>query len=144
MSHVSTKINLAAAILVVNGVYDLACAVSILCYPETYGPVYTLSRLHLDMYLDTELQKVPAFRQLMAYWIFTYGCVRIACGVSDGYGIGALTYFLEASCLLYEHLVANSLKNNSAAFVCGSSVSLGWYIMIQIPLFTKKLLPFDS
>ena len=132
------KTGLASAILVVNGVYDLACAISILYHPETYGPVYTLSRLHLDMYLDTELQKAPVFRQMMAYWILTYGCVRIACGVSNAYGIGSLTYFLEALCLLYEHLVTNSLKLYSVAFVCGSSVSLGWYIMIQIPLFTKN------
>jgi hypothetical protein len=119
---------LACVILLANGVYDLACALSILWNPSGWA-LHALSQLHLGMYSNA--QEDPVFRRMLAYWIFTYGGVRVACGLHADARVGSLTYFLEALCLCYEHLAGGTLHAHSAAIVCGLCVSLGWYIMLQ-------------
>jgi hypothetical protein len=118
----------ACLILLANGLYDLACALSILWGPSG-GALHALSHLHLGMYRDA--QEAPVFRRMLAYWIFTYGGVRVACGLHANVRVGCLTYFLEALCLCYEHLAADTLRTHSVAVVCGLCLSLGWYIMLQ-------------
>jgi len=112
--------NFLRALLVVNGIYDVACACSILFFP-----VPLLSSLHSDMFADDEHRTHPVVRRLLAYWILTYGSVRLAVGMQSEGSIlvASLTYFAEAFCFAHEHFAGGTLVLSSAAFVSLSSAS---------------------
>lgn len=91
----------ARVLLIINGIYDLACACSILVFP-----VPVLSSLHTGMFTETS----PVTRRLLAYWILTYGSSRLAVGMTSGSClVAALTYFAEAFCFAHEHFVGRTL-----------------------------------
>ena len=113
---------MARMVLLVNGVYDLACACSILIYPF---PV--LSSLHSGMFVEEEHRDHPVIRRFLAYWILTYGSVRLASGffLPSALPIAALTYFLEAFCFAHEHLTAGTLVRSKTIFVFVASAAMG-------------------
>ena len=112
-------------LLIINGIYDLACSCSILVFPAPW-----LSSLHSGMFADDEHRTHPVIRRLLAYWILTYGSVRLAVGLlSEGCLLAAaLTYFAEAYCFAHEHFVGHTLIRWRAAFV--SLTSAGIFIII--------------
>ena len=89
----------ARALLLVNGAYDLVCAISIAadrCYP--------FSHLHTDMFADREVFRDAARRNLLAHWIFLNGLVRLAAGARPAFiAVAACTYLLEIHCLSSMH-----------------------------------------
>jgi hypothetical protein len=89
-------------LLLVNGLYDLLCAIAIASRSDTL-----FARLHTGMFTSAEPFQEPATRNLLANWIFLYGLVRIAGGLSHGQGradhilqiLVVCTYVLEIQCL---------------------------------------------
>ena len=65
---------------VVNGVYDILCALSIL--DIIYIPI--INELHISMIKDVERNN-PLMKRFMAYWIFSYGIMRIYGGYNMNY-----------------------------------------------------------
>ncbi len=124
------------AMMAANGLYDVACALSILCGQGSHRGV--LSQLHLGMYRDTEHQQIHVFRRMVAYWILTYGCVRLVAAASGSYLAGGATYFLEALCLMYEHLAGGTLHPVSVISVCGMCVCMGWLSIWPAILKTQE------
>uniref|UniRef100_A0A6C0DCL7 Uncharacterized protein n=1 Tax=viral metagenome TaxID=1070528 RepID=A0A6C0DCL7_9ZZZZ len=101
-------------IVLLNGIYDILCAISIL--KIIHIPI--LSELHLSMI--KKYDRNPLFERFFAYWIFTYGIIRI-------FGnnlLISLSYFVEAVFLLNEYM-NNILVTDKALFVIVSSIILG-------------------
>ena len=106
-------------IFLLNGVYDLACAVSIL------SGVGFLSSLHPAMFTNSP---DPIVRRLLAYWLFTYGTARTAAGLHRDLGldlVGSLTYFIEALCFEYECRYGGTMVASKVTFVSIFSFVLG-------------------
>jgi len=124
-------------ILIFNGTYDVACAVSLLWLGGVCG-FRTLSLLHVDMW-DCEARKVCGLgRRLLAYWILTYGVVRLAAGLrSDGVhdGLAALTYWIEGLCFEHEIRVDSFRNVWKMRFTSLCSVALGF--VVWNPVDTK-------
>lgn len=102
-------------IVKLNGIYDIMCAISILnC---NYIPY--LCYLHLNMIKQHDY-KNKLFERFFAYWIFTYGLIRIF----GNYTLVSYSYYLEALFFLNEYL-HNSVHNDKCLFVIVSSLFLG-------------------
>ena len=110
---------LGSTVLIANGIYDLICSLCALFFP-LFSP-------HLKMLVRDDQD--PAVQRLMAYWIFTYGTVRLVVGV-QGYcmPVAALTYFVEALCVAHEGFCGSMVAWKSA-FVALFSVVLGFVFL---------------
>ncbi len=107
------------AVLVLNGVYDVACALCIVRAPEE-----RLARLHLGVF---KRRATRAANRLLAYWVCTYGMDRIVAGVcSTGAtdAIAALSYLVESAAYGYEARDAAEVHRAKAGFVCLASLAL--------------------
>lgn len=106
-------------VIFLNGIYDMACAATHLLGHR--GNSWLLSRLHADM-LEPEIQQ-----RMLAYWIFTYGIVRLAafssalqsweCMVSCSYSAEAAAYALEG-------FYFGTVDKKKAAWVSLTSIAL--------------------
>jgi hypothetical protein len=86
-----------------NGMYDLLCFVGIMWFHTLPG----FSTFHLGVFRDEQDRRHPLVRRLLAYWILTYGSIRILAGAMDheSYAMdsaAALTYFIEIFGFEYE------------------------------------------
>ena len=100
-------------IVEINGLYDILCALSILHMIN----VPILNDLHLSM---ITVERSPISDRYFAYWIFTYGMIRL----SDDYYLIAISYYIEAL-LIFNELVKNSIDPTKGWCVLLSSVMLG-------------------
>jgi len=84
-----------------NGIYDILCAFSILGWPLPFSSFF--AKLHPTMFLEE--MDVTA-KRILAYWILTYGCIRLYAGIyfepTTRY-LAVLTYILEGLFFLYEN-----------------------------------------
>ena len=101
-------------IFTLNGVYDILCAMSIL--KIIYIPF--LDKIHLSMFNNYENN--PLFERFIAYWIFTYGIIRI----TNNHIFISLSYFIEAVFFLHEYIHC-SMDTSKTNFVIISSIALG-------------------
>jgi Erg28 like protein len=113
-------------LIVANGVYDILCAVGILFLPNT--PVFcTLARLHPTMFKHKQEQNNAVLCRFLAYWLLTYGAVRIATSLDDvmiDY-LAAITYFIEAAAFEYENVVFHNTQRSKVTWVTCSCMFLG-------------------
>ena len=117
--------NLFSKIILLNGIYDILCAISILQIVN----IPIINNLHLSM-LNLSQDNNPIMQRFMAYWIFTYGVLRIYSGYSNNYELAAISYFIEAAIISNEFFIYKSMVINSSVFVIISSIVLGglcWY-----------------
>lgn len=111
-------------IFILNRVYDLMCALSIL-FLSSVPVVGFFSTLHPQMFANSEDANHPVIRRLLAYWLLTYGTVRVAAGFDRALVfVGAVTYFIEALCFVYEYRIGMTMKGAKVAFVSLFSVLL--------------------
>ena len=84
-------------ILIINGLYDIICAFSILHFNNNN----IFSSIHLNMFVLEEHKNNFLIKRLLAYWILTYGIIRTIIGFYSNksfYFIASITYFIEALC----------------------------------------------
>lgn len=98
----------------INGLYDILCAACILHIIE----IPVLSDLHLSMIKPEK--RNPIFERYFAYWIFTYGVIRM----SGDYKLISYSYFIEALFFLNEYQ-NDAVYADKAWFVIISSLGLG-------------------
>ncbi len=110
--------------LFANGVYDILCTVSILWLSNIPG-FRALSGLHVSMFKEIS----PLAQRLLAYWIFTYGLVRLMAAIYDDVALGAVTYFVESIVFEYELHTGASLVLWKTRFVSVLSLVLGIVIL---------------
>ena len=131
-------------ILIVNGIYDLLCACSILFF--SHIPVVgLLSKLHPSMFSDMEDINNPIIRRLLAYWLATYGTVRLAAGCHpscDLIIVATLTYFLEGICFEYECIIGQSMVPRKAKLVSVLSGILGLVCLLDVTNWNYKIFLF--
>jgi hypothetical protein len=115
-----------------NGIYDVVCALSILFLPNTWI-FRNLAQLHPTIFSAVTDQINPILRRTLAYWLITYGIVRVAvvrCDDVIDYLI-ASTYFLEAAAFTFEHVVHGTTQRNKVVWVACSSILLGTCILMD-------------
>lgn len=119
MKHVDT-------LLVLNGIYDIICALSIL-FPNDNFPAY---RLHLDMF-HVEMRSSPLFQRMLAYQILVCGTIRLAAGIQREKGLYMLaigTYLIEFGWIEYENMVYHTMNSYRAHVTAVFSIGLAVYI----------------
>lgn len=99
-----------AYFVLLNGVYDIACAFATLAAPES-----SVAELHLAMFRPN----TDETNRLMAYWLLTYGTIRLFAAFT---WVPAITYAVEALCYAGEAAYGREDKYNRAAFVALFSV----------------------
>ena len=96
-------------IFMMNGIYDIICAISIIS-----GFPY-IERIHLSMFKNPNLD--PIFKRVFAYWIFTYGIMRL----SNNNTIIAVSYIIESVFFLNE-VLHNTVFREKTLFVIALSI----------------------
>ena len=129
-----------AWIVLLNAMYDIACAFSIfirLRLRKMHIPsvFHELSQLHSKMYLSSvSAAHTSVFARLMAYWILTNGCIRLWAVVNKQYRLAAIAYFLEGGCFFYEYALHRTLYEWKTWFVVFSSFFIGaWCVLVPLP-----------
>ena len=100
-------------VITCNGIYDILCGLSILDY--VHIPV--LNTLHLNMIKDETTRQIV--KRYYAYWILTYGCMRL----SENVSLIRLSYGIEAVCMANE-LMNSSMHRGKSVFVILSSAAM--------------------
>ena len=90
-------------VVFVNGVYDVLCFLGIMLSLPLIGS------LHTGVFKPEELS--PLLRRILAYWILTYGVIRILPVSGDECitAAAALTYFIETFAFECENLAHGSV-----------------------------------
>jgi len=91
-------------VFMINGVYDILCAISIL----GIVPFPILDELHLSV-LKKNKKEDPLMERFLAYWLFTYGLIRI---FGDRRLI-AYSYFTEATFFANEWRMQYEYKSST-------------------------------
>lgn len=107
-------------VIVLNGIYDVLCAISILHIIN----IPVIKDLHLSMLHPTKNNNL-LMQRFMAYWIFTYGVLRIYSGYNNNYELAAISYYIEAIIIANECFIERTMILNNSIFVIMSSLFLG-------------------
>jgi hypothetical protein len=107
-------------IIIINGIYDILCAISILKIVN----IPVIKDLHLSMLRDNEKNN-PMMERFMAYWIFTYGILRIYSGYNKKYELAAISYYIEAVIISNEYFINRTMVMERSMFVIFFSLFLG-------------------
>jgi len=110
-----------------NGAYDILCALLALFFPDVF-----LGTLHVNMFVSEKDNRHVVLRRVMAYWILSYGTIRLTWGIVDTTprGLVALSYFLEAVCMWMEDVVYLTTHEWKVAIVAWSCVVMGALVLI--------------
>ena len=103
-----------SVVLFANGVFDIACGCTVL-----FQCVRPLSTLHKNVIEDKQPEKLTSLgRKILAYWLLTYGGVRLLAGVSSHKTANTLaswTYFIESLYYIQKATEDNCLNAASVA-----------------------------
>jgi hypothetical protein len=64
-------------------------------------------------------------QRFMAYWIFTYGVLRVYSGYNNNYKLAAISYYIEAIIISNEYFIQRTMVFDRSIFVIISSLFLG-------------------
>lgn len=109
-------VQLFSNIVLFNGIYDIICAISML----NILPIPFFDKLHISMFKEHN-QKL---QRMFAYWILTYGIIRVILYNNWSNGLVSITYFLEALCI-YNEYMCNQLVYDKSMFVIIMSIFFG-------------------
>jgi hypothetical protein len=101
-------------IVILNGIYDIICALSIL--QIVHLPFF--STIHFNL-IKINYKTNHILKRFFAYWIFTYGMIRLSNSFLIPY-----SYYIEAIFFIHE-LFYNSLHFFPTLFVIISSFLIG-------------------
>lgn len=113
-------------IVLLNGIYDIACSLSILGILDS--PF--LSTIHLKLF---NIHTDDLSKRYLAYWIFTYGMIRI----THSSNLVPYSYYIEAIFFANE-ILNGTVHLFSTLFVVVTSIFIGiWYHIenVTIPDF---------
>ena len=84
--------NILKQFAIVNGLYDMLCA---LCLLKIIN-ISILNKLHLSMFIN---EPTDQEKRWIAYWIFTYGIIRL---VANNNYLISISYLIEVIIMLNE------------------------------------------
>jgi len=101
--------------LVANGLYDIFFALCMLT-DSASSPHELLFRY------------VGASTRFVAYWVFTYGAVRLYCGFRNDLVLGGATFLIEAVFVQHEYMFGLSglLETQFVVLFCNLMIMLMW------------------
>jgi hypothetical protein len=102
-----------AYIIKINGIYDILCALSILKFIN----IPILNNLHLSM---ISTNKTPLMERFFAYWIFTYGVIRMY----NNLDLIAYSYYIEAA-FIFNECTKNTIYLENGLFISFVCVFMG-------------------
>jgi len=105
----------------INGIYNILCALSILKMIN----IPILQIINLQMFKNVNYD--PIFERFFAYWIFTYGIIRIKYNIFVPY-----SYYIEALFVANECLVHETIVFEKGMFVIISSGLLGYLVELDL------------
>jgi len=103
-------------IILLNGIYDILCAFSILNI--IYIPF--LDKIHISMFNEYDAN----LHRILAYWIFTYGMIRIIHCDNYSNSLVSASYCVEAACIFNEGIIHDKIIRPKCIFVTGSCIIL--------------------
>jgi len=109
-------------ILIINGIYDIICTISIL-----YGN-------NIFSHLHTSLFCIPiedTSKRVLAFFILTYGTIRLYAGLrrtNELRLLATLSYIIEYMFVLQEVQIYNTMHRNEAYFVMMSCMLFANYM----------------
>ena len=113
-------------IVKINGLYDILCSVSILKIVN----IPILETIHLQMFKN--INNYPIVERFLAYWIFTYGIIRLKYNFLVPY-----SYYIQALFVANECLVHGTIIFEKGIFVIITSWLLGY--LVELDLKNYKL-----
>jgi len=108
-------------IVKINGIYNILSAVSILKMVN----IPILQTIQLQMFILNNNNDI--FERFLAYWIFTYGIIRIKYNFLVPY-----SYYIEALFIANECLVHKTIIFEKGIFVIITSVLLGYFVELDL------------
>ena len=108
-------------IVFINGIYDILCAISILKIIN----IPILQTIHLQMFKNMNYD--PLFERFLAYWIFTYGIIRLQYNLLVPY-----SYYIEALFIANECFIHKTIVFEKGIFVIISSGILGYFTDLDL------------
>ncbi len=123
--------NVVRAVVLLNGVYDLLCFAAIMWLHWLPG----FGSFHLNVFKDDDDRRHPLVRRLLAYWILTYGVVRVLAGAVDheSYAMdsaAALTYFIEVFMFEYELCAEGTMVRSKVTFITLMSLPIATALLV--------------
>jgi len=107
----------------INGIYDVICGLSLLVTDKYF------SRFHLSIFKE-KLDEIT--KRFLAYWIITYGIIRLFLGIYDEYSfLITLSYLTEILAFEYELYLSNNLYKYKVRFITFSSLFIIIFINIK-------------
>jgi hypothetical protein len=114
--------DLLGLIIIVNGIYDIICAISMLWLYNVWG-FRNLALLHSNViHVNMDLNS----KRLLAYWIFTYGMIRIIGSPT----LVCFSYVCEAFVFEYELVAGSNSHHWKTRFISVSSIALAIAVYI--------------
>jgi hypothetical protein len=116
-------------IIFINGIYDIICGLSILLLPNTYY----IANIH-PLVFNKEYSNNPLLKRLLAYWILTYGFIRVSI-IFPSIIIKiliALSYFIEAYAFAYEYILFKTTLYYKTLWIVSSASLLGFLCLFNI------------
>lgn len=109
--------------IILNGFFDLFSA---LLLTDNISSNFKFMITHQDMIIS-EIDKT-----LLAFWIATYGIIRIYAGITADYFLAFLTYLIETIGFFYKSNTSNLLDIERTNFVIGFSLLCATISLIAI------------
>jgi len=113
-------------IIFFNGVYDIFCGINILLFYKSSSNIF--ANLHPSIFIYNKDVIDPIFYRLLAYWIITYGTVRICyfhnCKLISI--VVSLTYIIEAFVYCFEYFNYASTIGYKTLWVSTSSIIISY------------------
>lgn len=133
------------ALVLLNGLYDVLCFLGIMWF-HRWLPGF--SSVHLGVLSEEDDRRHPLVRRLMAYWILTYGMVRVLAGAVDYHGddsyamdfAAALTYFLEVFGFEYELCIEGTMIRSKVTAITLMSLPIATALLVARPLENAGIL----
>ena len=117
-----TSFTLINVIVMINGIYDILCS---LCILQIIN-IPTLNTLHVTMFSSNDVSKLSEReKRILAYWILTYGWVRLLIGLTDNKILVCITYFVEVAAIYNEWFIHKQIVTNIAISVIIISAIFG-------------------
>ncbi len=119
------ELNLIHKIIIINGIYDILCGLSILHIIN----ISILDKLHVNMFIKKFSEQE---KRLLAYWIITYGCFRLFNSYNYilNKSLVSLTFMIEALVMCNECFIHNTLYKVNTIIVIILSIILGILVLL--------------
>ena len=85
-------------LVIFNGLYDILCALCIIKITN----IPLLNKIHLSMFINDPTDQE---KRWIAYWVFTYGCIRLLWLIHLNKYLISISYLIEVIVMLTESFI---------------------------------------